>query len=484
LAPANPLAEANLGVALREAGDLEAAEAACRRAIELNADFAVGHNSLGNVLKAKGDLEGAKAAFAAALERRPGYQDARLNRAAAMFQAGDGDGAEAEYEAALERNPDLAEAHAGLGVVLLAAGRLEDAVERFKKAVAANPALGDAQYNLATAAGAEIGEDETAEIGRLAQAEYVPAAERVKLRFALAEIADAKGDPAAAFAEMEAGNAARKALLEKAGKGFDAAAHDALVERIIAAFGPDWFAGRKDRGEVTDQPVFIVGMPRSGTTLVEQIAASHPAVLGRGETDAVRILAGDDPAAAAAMDGNALDALAADVLTRLRAGAGSADGTERIADKTPFNFFHLGLIQALFPNARVVHCVRDPLDVGLSCFRQNFTAPHAWACALDHIGRYVRAHDRLMEHWRGVLSMPMLEIRYEDLIEDQERESRRLVDFLGLEWDPACLDFHQSGRAVLTASNWQVRKPLYASAVGRAEPYATFLGPLKKALGG
>ena len=480
-APRNAMAHANLGVALREAGRLEQAEASCRAAVRLNPKFAGAHNSLGNVLMAKGDLVAAEAAFLDAVKCQTGHQEARMNLAALLFHGGDAEGAEAGYQEVLEINPENVDALAGLGVVMLAKGRLDEAVTTFRKAVAIRPGHGEAQANLAAAVGGAFGDDEVAALRQQLAEKRVSDSDRAKLQFALADVLEQKGDAAGAFAAYAAGNALRKAWLEKGGRGFDADAYDRAVDAVIAAYDRRWFdRHKKGKGVSTDQPVFIVGMPRSGTTLVEQIAASHPKVAGRGEIDLIRALAGD-AAAAASRDDAGLKAMAATYLDRLRM---DADQAIRITDKTPFNFLYLGLIQVLFPNARAVHCVRDPLDTGFSCFRQNFAAPHAWACDLADIGRTMRAYRRLMDHWKKVLTLPMLEIRYEELIDNQKRTSQGLIEFLGLQWDDACMKFHKSGRAVLTASNWQVRKPLYDTAVGKAKRYEKFLGPLKAGLGG
>ena len=411
-------------------------------------------------------------AFRDALRCRQGYLDARLNLAGVMFKAGDMKGAEAEYRKILDANDGLPEARAGLGVLLLAAGRLEEAVENFKQAVEAKPGLGIAQYNLACAAGADIGEADAADLREVLDDKRILEADRTLIHFALGEIGDQKGDYETAFADFEAGNRLRKDQLARGGLHFDADEFDQRVDGIVSAYGADTFDPGKGGGNATEQPVFIVGMPRSGTTLVEQIAASHPQVVGKGEMDLITDAGADE---------KDLAGQASEFLARLRE---QAEDAERIIDKTPFNFLYLGQIQLMFPAARVVRCRRDALDTGWSCFRQYFTAAHEWACDLADIGRYHRAQERLMDHWQGVLSLPILSVDYEDLIDDQEKVSRRLIEFLGLEWDPACLDFHQSKRTVFTASNWQVRKPLYKSAIGRAKAYGKFLRPLKEGLKG
>lgn len=477
IAPDNAMARANLGTALRESGNMEGAEESCRKAIELNPQFAEAHNSLGNVFKAGEDWAAAEESFREALRCRQGYLDAHLNLAGVMYKGGDMEGAEAEYRKIIDTHDGLPEARAGLGVLMLAAGRLDEAVENFSQAVEAKPGLGIAQFNLASA-GTDRSEDDVAALRQLSADKKLPEADRTYIHFALGEIADRQGDFEAAFADFEAGNRLRKDQLGRSGRTFDADGFDKRVENIISTYNAEILGKERGGGDATGQPVFIIGMPRSGTTLVEQIAASHAAVIGKGELDLIRVVCGDDGECAEADDKD-LSGRSGEFLVRLREGAEDA---KRIIDKTPFNYLYLGQIQLMFPAARVVHCRRDPLDAGVSCFRQYFTAPHAWACDLGDIGRFHRGQERLMEHWQSVLSLPIHAVDYEDLIGNQENASRQLIEFLGLEWDPACLDFHQSKRTVTTASNWQVRKPLYNSAIGRAKNYDKFLGPLKKAL--
>ena len=483
--PDNLMARANLGVALRETGDLEGAEAACRAALDLNPEFAEGHNSLGNVLREKKDWAGAKDAFQAAMVCRPGYQEAHLNLAAVNFKDGDMENALAHYRDILESQENLAEAHEGLGVVYLALGKLDEAVEHFRKAVEIKPTLGTAQYNLATSAADSIDDNQVTAMRALFTDKGLSDPDRAKLHFALGEINHHRGNFETAFADFEAGNQIGKTLLERKGLGFDAEAFDRRVLEIKFAYNADLMAERKDGGDPTDKPVFIVGLPRSGTTLAEQIITNHPQVAGKGEMDLISVLCSEDTAlaeAVAAEDGEKTVAGIADsYLERLTEGAVDA---ARITDKTPYNFLYLGQIQLLFPYAHIVYCRRDPLDAGFSCYRQNFTGPHAWACDLGDIGHFQQACERLMAYWKEAPSLSILDLQYEDMVADQEGTSRRLIDFLGLEWDAACLDFHISDRPVLTASNWQVRKPLYTSAVGGAKPYEEFLGDLKASITG
>jgi len=259
---------------------------------------------------------------------------------------------------------------------------------------------------------------------------------------------------------------------------------------VIATFGAEFFARTDRAGSQSELPVFIVGMPRSGTTLVEQILASHPMVHGAGELDYMRRIMQTlperlgvqrpIPECAANIDTALAERIAEEHLQHLREHSASA---LRITDKTPSNFLRLGLIALLFPKARIIHCQRDPLDTCLSCYFLRFGQGQAFAYDLDDLGRYYRDCARLMEHWRRVLPSPLLEVPYEALVADQEGWSRRLIAFLGLDWDDRCLAFYRSERQVKTASVWQVRQPVYASSIGRWRRYAKHLGPLFAALG-
>jgi hypothetical protein len=236
--------------------------------------------------------------------------------------------------------------------------------------------------------------------------------------------------------------------------------------------------------------VFIVGMPRSGTSLVEQILASHPNVFGAGELRDLQRLAEELPARVGAkeaypaclvrLDGSAACALADEYLERIGRRSGAA---LRVTDKMPLNFLHLGLIAALFPRARIVHCIRDPLDVCVSCYCQDFQGGPNFLWDLTDLGKFHGEYERLMAHWGSVLPLPILEVVYEELVDNLEAVSRRLISFCGLDWDDRCLAYHQNARAVRTASLVQVRQPVYKSSVGRWRHYAPHLRPLLEALG-
>ena len=295
--------------------------------------------------------------------------------------------------------------------------------------------------------------------------------ERALLLFELGHLYDHLGAYDTAFARFQTANRLRR-------PAFDRAGFARLIEGLIAA-GSDGVQAT-NRSTV---PVFIVGMPRSGTSLVEQILASHPAVFGAGElNDLPRLVAEISPG----YPGGLTELTAADLdrsaerhLARL---ASLGHGAERVTDKLPGNFLHLGIIARLFPGARIVHCLRDPLDTCLSCYFHDFGGIHPYAYDLGDLGFAYRQYECLMDHWRSTLPLPILEVRYEDLIADQEGMSRALVAFVGLDWRDECLQFHRTPRLVHTASYDQVRRPLYTSSVGRARHYYPHLGRLVEAL--
>jgi hypothetical protein len=302
--------------------------------------------------------------------------------------------------------------------------------------------------------------------------------------FAMGDLHDSLGDHAAAFKWYQRGN-------DNVGAVYDPALNSAAIDRMISAWTPQAVAAAPKSQARSDRPVFIVGMPRSGTSLVEQILASHPDVFGAGEQSDVPFLArqlgaefinglpmltAPPPSTGAA----ALTEAAQAYLARL---GRMEPGAARVTDKLTLNFLHLGLIRLAFPGARVIHCVRDPLDTCISCYTRRFVGSMAFAYSLTSLGLFYRDYVRLMGHWKQALDMPILDVVYEDLIAGQEAVSRGMVEFIGLPWNDACLKFNENRRQTVTASSRQVRQPLYQTAVRRHRKYDAYLGPLRAALG-
>lgn len=275
-----------------------------------------------------------------------------------------------------------------------------------------------------------------------------------------------------------------------AGWDFDLESYRRWVDSMIDLFSPEMLAAKADHGNPSEVPVFVLGMPRSGTTLTEQICASHPDVHGAGELSKLRRVAnamGFTNGSARALQGSIASmtidlskTLAEEHLSYLRQRAPAA---LRIVDKMPHNFELIGLIGILFPNARIIHCRRDPIDNCLSCFVLNFTKDHSYNADLETLGLYYREYDRLMRHWDKVFPGRIFESRYETLVADQEAQSRRLMNYLGLPWDDACLRFFDKDGSVNTPSRWQVRQPIYNSSIKRWKNYENKIQPLIHALG-
>jgi hypothetical protein len=270
--------------------------------------------------------------------------------------------------------------------------------------------------------------------------------------------------------------------------------HDQFVayrNELISVFNKGFFQSRKTFGVTSERPVFIVGMPRSGTTLCEQVLSAHPKVHAAGELDSLGRLwrKGGElvptttptplPQSIATLTWFAIEMLANRYLKELRDHSRTA---ERVTNKMPHNFEHLGFIQLMFPRAKIIHCRREPLDSCLSIWTQNFNDAHSYARDLHDLGRNYSEYLRLMAHWKKTLTIPILDVVYEEMIADQERVSRGIIDFVGLEWDPRCLEFHKVDRPVLTASSWQVRQPLYTGSKERWRNYDRHLGPLRDGL--
>ncbi len=405
-----------------------------------------------------------------------------------MLHKHDAPAAVDQFRRAVAIDPNLDMSWKGLGLALQSQGNFDEAAKCFRRMLelCPNAAIGLAYRHLFNTGKIAA---EQADIDRLTaslSAPNVPAMSRLAAGFALGKLLDEAGRFDEAFARYAEANALVKKQHAAVGERYDPQMIHRQVDQMTEIFTPEFFQQRRDWGEPSDLPVFIVGMPRSGTTLVHQIAASHPQVHGAGELieigHIVRILGGTDvKSAAGAWNRDAIKREAVRHFQHLR----SLDDTAlRILDKMPANVHWLGLICLLYPTARVILCGREARDICLSCFFQWFSVANTFSYDLAHCGHEYLATQHITAHWRRILPLPMLDVQYEDLVADLEGQSRRLIDFLGLPWDPACLEFHRTEATVLTASSWQVRQPIYQSSVGRWRHYERHLGPLLEVLRG
>ena len=466
--PRNAVAHANHAVLLRRLGMRDAAEAACRAALIIDHAFVPALHTLGTIQSECRRLADAEASFVRVLALDPRHIQALINLAAVCSATERMDEAIALLERAIEVNPRAAEAHVNLGMVLSDLGRTKAAIVALRTAIEVDPDNVEAWYALSAAGESDLTRKEAERLLRFAESPRVSDDQRTKLYFVLAAAAERNGNITRAFSDFQHGNSLRKASLEKAGKGFDPLQHAMMIDKLIIGAPENSFAPTID-SRAGEGLIFIVGLPRSGTTLVERILAAHPGAVSIGERDDIANLA------TKAENGDAI-ALAR---AHIEAVHAKARGSRAIVDKTPFNYLYLATIARLLPAARVIHIRRDVRDTALSCFTQNFVLPHAWSCDLGHVGDYIQGYTRLMTHWRKVLPQTlMIEIDYEEIVADPEALARRIVGFAGLDWNPACVDFHRAKGVVRTASKWQVRKPIYASSIGRWQAFRPFLGPL------
>jgi tetratricopeptide (TPR) repeat protein len=499
-------------------GDLEGARRLLTQAVEADATPAEGHYLLGNCLRRLRLPAEAESAFKAALERDPDLTAAwfslaflyeengrwieaaeQLRRLSAQFtgsldiqhQAGGLMGefglhedAARLYEAILKREPQ-ARNHLRLGQYYQKLGRYADANRAFTAALDLNPDAGAAYLLLANSRRFSRTAEDQASLKRFTQAVESGSPSRMTricLNFALGKIHDDLDEYDKAFGYFAEGNRLRHAELPFIAEEW------LESTRQVESMGADLFPAARQKAGGT-APLFIVGMLRSGTTLTERILASHPQVSGLGErhwlAEAVQratALTGQTHLAALPrLDEAAVASLRQEYLRHW-----PKDGRTPVyrVDKNPLNFIYVGFIARLFPEARIVHCQRDPRDTALSVYFQNFAHPDtSFAYDLSDIAHFHNGYARMMRHWERVLPAGMMHtLRYEELVQDQEKATRALLEALGLPWDPACLQFEQQPDSISTASLWQARQPLYTQSVGRWRRYEKHLGPLLSAL--
>jgi tetratricopeptide (TPR) repeat protein len=469
----------DFGNALAAAGRHAEAVVVYRRALAMRPQYPEAHNNLGNALATIGKPAEAVAHYGEALAVRPDYAEAHANRGNALFALGQMDEAVASLEKALALDPNLADGHHNLGNVLQTLGRLDEARHAFARAVALAPKRAELYRALAESKQFHPDDPHLLAMEELARdARSLTDTQRLELHFALGKAYADLDRYEQALRHLQEGNALKRKQVK-----YDEKSMLQQLRDIAAAFSPEWIRSSEGLGDPAADSIFIVGMPRSGTTLVEQVLASHPKVFAAGEiTNLAQVTEAVAPFAAGmrSLTAEQLREIGARYAKSVRALAPAA---ERITDKMPSNFRFAGLIHLALPNARIIHVRRDPIDTCVSCFSKIFTGDQPFSYDLGELGRYYRAYDALMAHWRRVLPADaMLEVQYEDLVADFEKHARGIVAHCGLAWDERCLAFHETKRPVLTASAVQVRQPLYRSAVGRWRPYAAMLAPLLQAL--
>ncbi len=485
--PDNRIGWQNLGnLKLRQQrfGD---AESAFSRAVAIDPRPAEGWFGIAASRIGAGKSAAAVEALTEALNRDPDHVPSLLELARIERDAGTFDAALARLQHAEAQDPDSLPVQFELGATLYLLGQKEEATVALRRAIPDPEHAADAWRLLAQMRRFDTpGSEEEAAIRALLHRGGLDDDKRAGLHFALGKICDERGDYHEAFASYAAANEIQHEV-----QRLDRDDLSEFVDTIIDAFPASLFSSAQAGGCDSELPVFVLGMPRSGTTLAEQIIRAHPNADGVGEIKAMSdifnqrfgdaALRSQLPATVAALGADERVELAREYLQQVEAIADP--GASRVVDKLPFNFNYIGFLRLLFPQARIVHCVRDPMDNGLSLFFGSFATRAYVFNDLEDIGFVYAQYSRLMQHWSTCDIGRVHTLRYETLVDSPENEVRSLLDFLGLDWEPGCLDFHQRGGAVRTLSAWQVREPIYRRSVGRWRNYEPWLEPLRVSLG-
>ena len=484
--PDHALAWNNRGVALQNLGRLGDALQSYGRALKADARCAAAYANRAHALRELGRHAEAIQDCGRALEIEPSYAVALNERGISLGKLGQNETALADFDRAIALNPAMVEAHENRFVVLTELGRTEEATAAIEQAIQLAPRRVRPYYNLTETRKIKPGDPRIAAMESLAEEmQALPPAARIELSFSLGKAYADTGDANRAFARLSQGCALKRAEI-----AYNEAGVLEIFDRAAKTFDRNLVRKQAGGGDPSELPVFILGMPRSGTTLIEQVLASHPETHALGEIEAfLQAMVetahadgfSDTPEGFAAMPKPSLARLGERYLERVRPLASDA---RRAIDKSLQSFRFAGLIHLALPKAKFIRVRREPLDTCLSCFSKLFVNDLPFTYDLGELGRYHAGFDRLMDHWAKVLPKgALLEVRYEDMVADLEDQARRILEHCGLDWDPACLDFHRTERTIRTASVNQVRQPLYATSVGRWKPYEKHLGPLIEALG-
>ncbi len=488
--PRRVLPRHNMGQLLQERGQFQEAARYYEEAEAIEPDPARFHANCGSLSTERGDYNEAARHYRLALAVDAASAEAHHGLGMALLEGGRLDAAEVAFREAIRIKPIQAVSWLALGRLQSARGDFDLSCLSARTALALRPNFADAYCLLASILRGRLPDPEFQVMQRILEQKCLNVRDRARLHFFLAAVLEDRGSHSEAAALLEVANSRQAADWTARGRPYDPDEHSLFIDRVIAAFTPDFVAGGHQWGDSDRRPVFIVGLPRSGTTLTEQILASHPEIHGAGELPDVQLMfhrlpeivgrPGSDPFAALNALGPAATKVAArGYLDQMETWAPSA--AARVVDKMPDNIHFLGLIARVLPGARVIVCTRDVRDVAVSCWQTAF-AMIRWTNDPDHIARRLVDYQRLLEHWRRSQPLACLEVSYEELVHNPEEQSRRMIDFLGLQWDAACLAFHTRRSVVRTASFTAVRQPIHPRSVGRWRRSATLFPQLFQSL--
>lgn len=485
VSPESPTYHNSLAEVLRVIAQTDQAIDACKAALRLNPALAEAHTTMGLALQDQARFEEAIASYEKALVINPKLTAAQHNLAFAEQKITQNVDAIERYRKVAESRPDNPSAWRNLAVAYSQVGRFDEAISIYRQALTIDPDYVEAYVGLGLVRKYTLDdEDDIRAMERLGSSDRPSAEQRRMLYFILGKVYDDCGIYDQAFAYYKKGNELKREMM-----AFDRAAYLLDHSRVRSNFSKEFFDSRRGAGHDSVLPIFIVGMPRSGTTLVEQIISSHPEVYGADELPYIEKIAQKLPSLAGTprpyprcmsrLINDHINAAAEEYLGYLNEFPGKFS---RLTDKMPGNYVHIGLIATLFNNARIIHCRRNALDICLSIYFQDFQEGHDYAYSLADIGFVYRHYEELMNHWRNVLENRMLEIVYEELVSDTERISRDMIGYCELDWNQSCLKYNKTQRAVHTVSMWQARQPIYHSSINRWKNYEQYLEPLQEAL--
>ena len=478
----------NRGSLLKELNRAEEALASYKKALAINPNYAAAHITCGSLLESLNRPDEALASYNRAIAIDPNIADAHIVRGDLLKKLNRPEEALASYDKAVAVSSDNALAHDRRGLVLVELGRLTEARNAHENAVALSPRKAPFYYNLTAVKQLTLSDPVARAMKKLERdIASLDWEDQTTLHFALAKAFADNADYKRSFRHLLDGNALKRTHVQ-----YDESATLAAIDSLRATFTSKLMRTNQGLGEPSPIPVFVVGMPRSGSTLVEQVLCSHPKVFGAGEIPdffkaAIEVggtnlealhFSGENPEVL----GSQLHQIGESYVRRI---VRLAPAAERIVNKMPDNFRLAGLIHLALPNARIIHIRRDPVDTSVSCFSKLFVGANApFTYDLAELGRYYHSYDSLMAHWRELLPpSALLDVQYEDLVADIEGQAKRMIAHCGLEWDASCLDFYRTVRPVRTASAVEVRQPIYKTSVGRWRNYEPFLGPLLSTLG-
>jgi tetratricopeptide (TPR) repeat protein len=485
LEPNNPDALHNLGVIAAQFQRPDIAIELIRRSLIHRPNYPEGFKNLALILKQQGNLKDAKQLLHSALSLDPKNSICRYQLGSILYQQKLLIEAENTINIAIQYDSNNYLAYNLLGVILQDQGLLEKAIKKYRKAIRINPDYYDAYYNLSNIKKFSKDDSDLKSLKNISsKIKTIDNPNTAKIFYSLGKAYNDINNYSAAFECFLKANQCDRKFLE-----YNRKSEEGMLKKIASIFSKKFITQHENSACQSKTPVFVLGMPRSGTSLVEQILASHPQINGAGERMKLYQLASNItkftstntayPESLALLNDEICRDIGEEYLMSLQETSSDSD---YIIDKMPSNFMLIGLIHLVLPNAKIIHCVRNPIDTCFSCFRTNFTIGHNYSNTLEDLGSYYQHYLALMSHWRNVLPSKILDIEYESLVNDTEKNTRSMLEYLGLDWNDACLNYHENNRTVQTASAWQVRQPIYNSSIRGWKNYEAHLQPLIQAL--